>query len=214
MLNSLFHNKLKDLFSDNTFFIYFFLVAGYALFALGELTWYLIFKVFGKVAPASMPDVYWTLGSVILVISFFGFAVSLYRQHREFNNLVIMLIGGAVLLGAVIFYLSGIDLVALAANRGHVFIGFLYPLASSLMVVFSLTIPLYYHQIEHFRNSLLFLFFANIGTLAGDLLYISSTVEAGGIPSTFYNLAYSIAYFLAAIGFVSMYIEARRKISD
>lgn len=212
MLNTLFGNKIKDLFSDKNFFIYFSLVVGYSLFAMGELTWYLIFKVFGKVDPASMPDVYWTLGSAVLVLSFFAFAVMLHRTHRDLNKLMLMIVGGLVLLGGVIFYLSGIDLVKLAANRGHVFIGFFYPIADCFIIAFGSIIPLYYSKIEHFRNSLLLLFLASVGILIGDLLYISTTVEEAG-PTLFYNLAYSVSYILAALGFLTMVLSARRKIS-
>lgn len=212
MLNTLFGNKIKDLFSDKNFFIYFSLVVGYSLFAMGELTWYLIFKVFGKVDPASMPDVYWTLGSAVLVFSFFAFAVTLHRTHREFSKLVVMVIGGLVLLGAVIFYLSGIDLVKLAANRGHLFIGFFYPIADCFIIAFGSIIPLYYHKIEHFRGSLLLLFLASVGILIGDLLYISASVEGAG-PTALFNFIYSVSYLLAAVGFLTMVLSARRKIN-
>ncbi len=212
MLNTLFGNKIKDLFSDKNFFIYFSLVVGYSLFAMGELTWYLIFTIFGKVDPASMPDVYWTLGSAVLVLSFFAFAVMLHRTHREFNKLAVMVIGGLVLLGAVIFYLSGIDLVKLAANRGHLFIGFFYPIADCLIIIFGSIIPLYYSKIEHFRSSLLLLFFASVGTLIGDLLYISTSIEGSG-STVLFSLIYSVAYLLAALGFLTMVISARRKIN-
>ncbi len=211
MLNTLFGNKIKDLFSDKNFFIYFSLVVGYSLFAMGELTWYLIFKVFGKVDPASMPDVYWTLGSAVLVLSFFAFALTLHRTHRDLNKIMLMVVGGLVLLGGVIFYLSGINLADLAANRGHVFIGFFYPIADCFIIAFGSIIPIYYSKIEHFRSSLLLLFFASVGILIADLLYISSTVEGTG-PAFLYNLAYSISYLLAAIGFLTMVVSARRKI--
>ncbi len=214
MLNTLFGNKIKELFTDKTFFIYFSLVIGYSLFALGELTYFLIFKVYGEVPPASMPDVYWTLGSAVLVLTFFAFAWNLHQAHREFNKLVMMTIGGIVLFGGVLFYLIQSEIDKLAVNSGHLFVSFFYPLADCLIITFGSIILLYYSKIEHFRNSLLMLFLASLGILVGDIVYILSTtgsdVDASGV---IHNLFYSLSYLLAALGFITMIFSARGKVS-
>ncbi|MBS3169219.1 hypothetical protein J4210_01940 [Candidatus Woesearchaeota archaeon] len=214
MLNQLFKNKIKDLFTDKTFFIYFSLVIGYSLYALGELTYYLIFTVYDEVPPASMPDVYWTLGAATLILSFFAFAWTFHKMHRESSKLVMMAVGGVVLFGAVLLYLLQSDLAKLATSQGHLFVSFFYPLADCLIITFGSIIPLYYSKIENFRSSLLMLFITSVGILIADLLYISSTagleIDASGI---LHNIFYSSAYLLAALGFITMIFSARRKMS-
>lgn len=214
MLNILFGNKIKELFTDKNFFIYFSLVIGYSLYALGELTYYLIFKVYGEVPPASMPDVYWVLGAAVLVITFFAFAWNFHGLHRDFTKLAIMVVGGIVLFGAVLTYLLQTELAKLATSQGHLFVSFFYPLADCLIITFGSIIPLYYSKIEHFRNSLLILFCTSLGILIADIVYVGSTVglefDASGIIR---NLLYSASYLLAAVGFITMIFSARKKVN-
>ncbi len=203
VLNSLFKDKMQDLFDDQTFFIFFLLVTGYTLFALGELTWYLTFKLFSKVPAASMPDFYWVSGSLVLILAFGLLSALYHRHHRDINKVGFSIGLGIVLVSSVIFYLTTIDLTQLAESRGHVFIGFFYPIASSLLVVFSATILFYLNHIKYFRTSLKLFFFANLGILCGDILYISTTVVGSeGFLGLLYNLVYTLAYLTSTLSFL------------
>ena len=211
MLNTLFGNKIKELFTDRNFFIYFSLVVGYSLYALGELTYYLIFTVYDEVPPASMPDVYWVLGAAVLILSFFAFAWNCHKTHRESSKLLVMVVGGVLLFGVVLFYLIQSEVAKLATNQGHLFVSFFYPLADCLIIAFGSIIPLYYSKIEHFRSSLLMLFITSVGILLADIIYISSTTAGIDSSGMIRNILYSASYLLAALGFITMIFSARRK---
>ncbi len=208
VLNSLFKDKLQNLFDDKTFFIFFLLVAGYILFALGELTWYLTFKLFSEVPPASMPDFYWVSGSLILIFAFGTLSTLYHHQNKDINKIGFTLGLAVVLVGGVVLYLTTIDLTQLAQSRGHVFIGFFYPIASSLLVVFSATILFYLQHIHHFRTSLKLFFLANVGILIGDLLYVSNTVAVkGGFLEILLGLVYTLAYLASTFSFLLVLLK-------
>lgn len=213
VLGKLFQNKLKELFEDKHFFVFFFLVAGYVLYAMGELTWYLVFTVFGEVPPVSMPDFYWASGGIVLLIAFVTLALRLSKEHGNAKTIMQSLLIGVVLIGGIMFYMLSIDLVKLAASRGHVFIGFFYPVVSSLLVVFSAVVLFYSHNLERFFGKMvLFLFLSNIGILAGDILYLSTTVGEGGkFLSVLYNLVYTAAYAISSWAFITALLNASPK---
>ncbi len=210
MVNSLFKDKLKNLFDDVTYFIFFFLVSGYTLFALGETMWYLLFIVFGKVSAVGMPDVYWVLGSLLIFLAFFTLSISLRRTFGQSGKSSLLYLGGAAMAVLVFMYLSSIGLTEQAESKAHLFIGFFYPLISSLIVVFSAHILLYFSRIGKFRGSLLLLFFANCGILLGDIVYISATVQPSVTADIIFNFIYSIAYFLSAVSFFGMFLAGQR----
>src|SRR3990167_301413 len=91
-INILFRNKLKELFSDHKFFIFFFLLMGYALFAMGELTWYLTLQVFEETPGTGMPDFYWITGALFMLVSFAALSRQLHKEYGENRKLVPWLI--------------------------------------------------------------------------------------------------------------------------
>lgn len=201
LLNTLFKNKLEELFTDKNFFVFFFLIAGYALFAAGELGWYLIYRVFGDPPVGSMPDVYWVMGQVFLFLSFLALSIQLYRTYGGYQKLTLVLITGIILIAGIIF------IVSTQTTSG--FLAYFYPLASVLIVLASLQVPLFLHQIPHWGMPLFLLFLTNVGFLVGDLLYISSTAQ--GVYGTLGVLSdgvYILAYLLSAYAFLAMLWKA------
>ena len=81
VLEAFFRNKLKQLFDDVNYFIYFSMVSGYFLYALGEISFYLSSQVFKDASPIGIHDVYWTSGAVLVLISFIGLAFTLFKEH-------------------------------------------------------------------------------------------------------------------------------------
>ncbi len=187
-LNTLFKNKLKELFSDRKFFIFFFLLLGYALFAMGELTWYLTQQVFEETPTAGMPDFYWITGALFMLVSFAALSSSLHRSYGENRKLIPLLFLGSVLIIGVLLYASFAD---------GTFLGYLYPLLTSLILIFSANLLLYYQRLDDFEIHLLYLFFANIGFLGGDLLFSSwgSSSALGALSNIFYIFAYGLSAF-------------------
>ncbi len=195
MLNSLFKEKLKALFDDSRYFIFFFLISGYTFYALGEVLWFLISTVFKKVPQVGMPDFYWVLGSVFELIAFFGLAYSLHAFHREGSKAWLMAIIGAALLAVALFLTAGLGRGETGAGK---FLVFYYPLSTALIVALSLSVPFFYHSLELLGMPLLLLFAANVIFLVADLSY--SAAGAAAFP----EFLYTIAYALSAFSFTAM----------
>ncbi|MBS3140397.1 hypothetical protein J4479_05330 [Candidatus Woesearchaeota archaeon] len=81
VLQSFFKNKLKDLFNDVNYFIFFFMVSGYILYALGEVSYYLTRQVFKNTSAIGVHDVYWTIGGILILLSFAALAFTLFKEH-------------------------------------------------------------------------------------------------------------------------------------
>ncbi|MEK6939833.1 MAG: hypothetical protein AABX31_03835 [Nanoarchaeota archaeon] len=195
-VNKLFGNKLKELFSDRKFFIFFFLLMGYALFAMGELTWYLTLQVFEKTPTVGMPDFYWITGALFMLVSFAALSSTLHKEYGETRKLVPLLVVGSLLIIGVLLYASVAE---------GTFLGYLYPLLTSLILLFSANLLLYYRNLDSFEIHLLYLFFANIGFLGGDLLF--SYWGASSVLGALANIFYIFAYGLSAFAFLTLLLK-------
>ncbi len=214
VINSLFMNKIKELFNNTTLFIFFFLVFGYVCFAAAELCWYLMFEVFGSIPAVSMPDFYWVIGSISLLAAFITFSVHMYRQHGRPSEILFISVFGAVVLSVILYYLSSLDFLTTGATTGHIFLGFFYPLASSLILVSSVSAYLFQEAMDTFRSNMLLLFLANAAFLVGDLLYIYYFIsETYGLVGVLSDSFYIIAYGLCSLSFFSLLVKvfARRR---
>lgn len=203
VVNALFKNKLKMLFSDEKFFIFFFLTAGYVLFALGELTWYLIYLVFETTPSAGMSDFYWVTGAFFMLISFIALSSMLYRSYGQTHKLLPLGVFGSLLLIFVFFYVfitgSG------DAEGGSVFLKYFYPLMTSLILISSANLFLFYRYLGSTEANLVPLFFANIGFLGGDLLY--AYWGASGLFGILAQTSYILAYGLSAFAFFTLLVK-------
>ena len=197
--------KTKKYFDNRLVFIFSFLTFGYVCFALAELAWYLLFKVFNQAPMVSMPDFYWVLGSVWLLIGFTTLSVHLHRQHGEFRTTMALLFFAAVVLGAVLYYVLGTDV---GGTEGSVFLGYYYPLMSTFILIASLSVYLFQEKIALFHHDLLLFFIANILFLLGDLFYINSA-SGFGVTGILSEGSYILAYLLCGSSFLSIWLKTR-----
>ncbi len=204
VIESFFRDRFKNLFDDRKYFIIFFLVAGYFLYALGELSYYLT-KTFLKVmSPTGIGDVYWVGGAAIILISFIALTVSLSKEDR--SKLFTQSIIGLVLVGAVSYALFGVFL-----GRSGTFFEYYYPLMSALIVSFSLSVFFYYSSIEKFGIPLVIFSLASFGILVGDVLfsYLTAKSLTSGLIYTLGDIFYCVGYGLSFLGFVALYFKMR-----
>ncbi len=197
---------------DNVLVIVFSLLAfGYGSFALGEVSWYLIFDVFQQNPALSMPDFYWVIGSLFLFLAFTIFSVHMHNRHGNTNKSIILLIFSVILLGSVFLYLNQLDITQEGNTAGKIFLGYFYPFISSLILISSVSVYLFYEKISALRNNLLFLLIANASFLIGDLLYTYSAIKRSydlvGVLSDF---LYISAYLLCVISFFSLLLKLRQ----
>ncbi|MEK6969246.1 MAG: hypothetical protein AABW48_02355 [Nanoarchaeota archaeon] len=210
VLNKLFQNKLKDLFSNVSFFVFFLLIFGYSCFALGEVTWFLIFDVFKQMPSASMPDVYWVVGSVFQLLAYVSFSAYMFKHHGQLRHAVALLIFGGVVLAGVLGFIFGLNLVGAERTVGSAFLGYFYPLMTGLILIASLSVYLFIEKIGMFQTNFLFLFLANFAFLAGDLLYTYVTATGGyGVLGATSELLYIAAYLLCSLSFFILLMKTR-----
>jgi len=162
----------------------------------------LLFDVFKQAPVVSMPDFYWVTGSISLLIAFTTFFVYMYKQHGGTNRLWSLLISGIIILGIVVGYVYSLNLSGFGENIGHFFLGYFYPIVSSLILISSLGVYLFQEKLDQFRNDLLLLFIANIAFLLGDVLYTYLTISGGyGVAGMASDIMYITAYSLCSLSF-------------
>ena len=200
-VNTLFKDKLRELFSDGKFFIFFFLIVGYVLFALGELSWYLIYRVFEKVPETGMPDFYWVTGAFFMLLSFVALSYMLYKNYGQTQRLVPILAGGSIFVVLVIAYVSIVGNETVEST----FLTYFYPLMTSLILISSTHLFLFFKHLDSIEANLIYLFFANIAFLGGDLLYAYWGLS--GFLGSLANLFYVLAYALSAFAFFALLVK-------
>src|SRR3989344_1183818 len=97
VLEGFFRNKLKDLFNDVNYFIFFFIVAGYLLYALGEVSFFLTRKVFKNVDQIGIQDVYWTGGAFLIFVSFVALSLLLHKEKGGAGKFFLQIVVGLAL---------------------------------------------------------------------------------------------------------------------
>ena len=210
VVNHLLKAKSKKIFDNKVVVVFSLLSIGYICFALGELAWYLLFEVFGEAPVVSMPDFYWVLGSGALLLAFTLFSVHIHQNHGDAKTGMLLLVVGAVLLGAVIYYINGVDV---GSTEGSVFLGYYYPIASVLILIASISVYIFEDKINAFRGNLLLFLVANIAFLLGDLLYINYSVAGTfGVIGVVSEVLYMVAYFLCGYSFLWLLLRTQESI--
>lgn len=204
LLNGLFKKKIEDLFNDAHFFTFFFLTWGYILFALGELCWYLIFKVFNETSSTGMSDFYWVAGSILMILSFAVLSVGFYKRYSQTHKFASLITIGIIFLAGIFIYLY--STISPSGSAGETFLTYYYPLSSGLILLLSTSIILYYKNLNHFGKKLILLFFASICFFIGDLLYVSLG-DAYSLMGVVSDGIYLLAYLLSTIALLSLMLK-------
>ncbi len=205
LINSLFKDKIKELFDDANYFFFFFLTAGYTLYALGEISWYLILKTSGQPETNSISDIYWTIGVILILAAFLVFAYTMHKRYGELQqrkSWIIIAISIAFAIGMYLFFVNQ------NATQPYPF-GYFYLIMSSLILIISINIVLFRQKIAQLGQGFLVLFFlANIGTFVGDALFLYATTQGTyGIAGAVAGIAYLGAYALSALAFIVIIIR-------
>lgn len=205
LINSLFKDKIKELFDDANYFFFFFLTTGYTLYALGEISWYLILRTSGQPEMNSISDVYWSIGTVVILAAFVVFAFTMHRRYGELQHRKSWIILAGSIAFATIMYLFFVNQ---NATQPYPF-GYFYLIMSSLIMIISMNIILFRQKIVQLGQGFLVIFFlANIGMLIGDALFLYiTTTGTYGIAGVISGIAYLGAYALSALAFVVIIIR-------
>ena len=205
LINSLFKDKIKDLFDDANYFFFVFLSAGYTLYALGEISWYLVMKTTDQPDANSISDIYWTTGIIVILAAFLVFAYTMHKRYGELQHRkswIIIAISVAFATMMFLFYVNQ------NATQSYPF-GYFYLMMSSLILIISINIILFRQKIAQLgQGFLLIFFFANVGTFIGDALFLYTTTSGTyGIAGAVSGIAYLGAYALSALAFIVIIIR-------
>ncbi len=193
LLESFFRNRLKELFEDTQYFISFFLVTGYILYALGEVALSLMRVVFKDQSSIGIQDVYWSGGALLILVSFIALTIALFRQSGEIGTLGIMAGVGVVL----------VALVLILVPSGTFFARF-YPIMSALIVTFASSVILFRSRLGNWSRPLQLFFLASCAILLGDLFFGSALAAASyGTIGMITDISYLAGYSLSAAAFIA-----------
>jgi len=190
VLGHFFHDQLKNLFDDANYFVFFFLIAGYVLYAVGELTYYLMNVNFPGKDLIGVQDVYWFGGGILILVSFMGLNLYLSRNNNHHYFLTSLLIALSL---AVLSYL-------LVARADSFFFDIVYPVISSLIIGFSSIVFFAANDLGFMARPLQILFFASLAILLGDIFF--SFELKGENVKLISDAFYLVGYGVSALAFV------------
>lgn len=200
VLEGFFRNKLKDLFTDVNYFVFFFIVSGYFLYALGEVSFFLTRSVFKDVTAVGIQDVYWTGGGFLIFVSFLALSILLHREYGGAGKFLTQVLFG----GALVVLVAALALEFSQKNQEYNF-GIYYPIISSLIIAASLSVVLYMGQLRGIARPLLIFFIASGGILIGDLFFSFGAAQLTyGTTGLLADIFYLIGYATSGIGFLSL----------
>lgn len=206
VLEGFFRNKLKDLFTDTNYFIYFFLVSGYFLYALGEVSYYLFTTLFAVSSSVGISDLYWSAGSILILLSFVSLTFTLAGSSAYKSKLGLLAIFGVGLVVSVLLILTRVTF----ADVSSYFFGYFYPIMGSLIVAFSLSVVIYSEEAGHFNKPLFFFFLASSFILVGDIFFtylVSHNIPEVGLLEIIIDTSYLLGYGLSAIAFLWLRVK-------
>ena len=119
--------KVSGNFSNKWLIIFYFMAFGYALFAAGDLAWYLIFNLLKQAPGVSMPDFYWVLGSFCTLMAFGTLFFSSRIGMRSGMFLLITVAAVAITWFVVNTIIASVSVL-----------GYYYPMVSMLVSMLSL----------------------------------------------------------------------------
>ena len=196
VIQSFFGHKLKELFEDRNYQILFFLAAGYFIYALGEVSYYLSKDIFLDKSDLGIADLYYSIGLVCVVISFFMFTRQLAQRKPKNNNLTITYGIAALLLITFIFKIN---------TQGDAFFTYFYPIMSAIAVTFGITCILNISEFESIRVPLELFTLANTLILFGDIIYTLNPLQfSADTIQIIYNPFYIIGYATSFFAFITL----------
>ncbi|HLC52280.1 MAG TPA: hypothetical protein VJI98_03505 [Candidatus Nanoarchaeia archaeon] len=206
VLEGFFRNKLKDLFNDVNYFIFFFIVAGYFLYALGEVSFFLTRKVFKNAGQIGIQDVYWTGGAFLIFVSFIALSLLLHREKGRAGKFFLQALVGT----AIVILVSSLILGFSQKSQDYSFVTF-YPIISALIVAASFSIILYFKELGPMAQPLAIFWMASCLILIGDILFSFGTAKSIlTITDLLSDAFYLLGYGVSGIGFLALRVKMNR----
>ena len=200
LISKLWRNRSKI---DTPVLIVFILLSfGYACFALAELSWYMLYGFIERLPSASMPDLYWFVGSLALVLGYGYFSIAMYKEHGHLDRGLILLFSFGLVGGIILYYILSQGIVDSGSNQLAIFFGYYYPISSLLILIASVSVYLFFDKLNTLGTPLLMLAMANLATFIADSIYsYYSFKNIYGLLGVTSDLLYIISYLIYVISF-------------
>jgi len=196
VLEKFFGNRLRELFEDTHYLIIFLLVAGYILYALGETTFYLTQIFSAKTTQIGIQDLYWSIGGILLTISFFSIAHKLSKNQDKTKLYSLYFI-------SVITTLIFVYYISLPATS---FFDYFYPFLSAISFIYAASIFLFLHTNEELQTPLEIWVIASFFFLIGDLFFgINPLGQTEELALIIADIAYIAGYTASCFAFIDLY---------
>ncbi len=195
VLEGFFRDKLKEMFDDTNYLIFFFLVAGYFLYGLGEVLYYLTNITLSDVGYFGVHDIYWLGGGILILVSFFFLNTTLAKRTHQYGKVAIILSLGFVLALTISFF----------TIKGMYSFNNLYPIISSLIVVLAIGAFFFDEHLGSLAFPLKIFFFASLFILLADILFGSGiTISTSETTLVIYDVLYLIGYAFSGVAFLTL----------
>ena len=83
VLEGFFRNKLKEIFDDTNYLIFFFLASGYLMYGLGETLYFLTNITLSNPGYFGVHDIYWLGGGILILFSFIFLSATLLKEPNK-----------------------------------------------------------------------------------------------------------------------------------
>lgn len=195
VLESFFRNKLKELFDDTNYLIFFFLVSGYFMYGLGEVLYFLTNITLSEPGYFGVHDIYWLGGGTLILLSFVSLSINFAKKNQQMGKLIVILLIGLVLAGVISF----------VTIKGPFSFNNLYPIISSLIVAFAMGAFFFDEHLGSLAFPLKIFFFASLFILSADILFSSGiTISTSEISLIISDILYFVGYSLGGAAFLTL----------
>ncbi len=194
VLECFFREKLKDLFDDSNYFIFFFLVFGYVLYSLGEVSYFLGNTMFVGRTAAGIEDLYWTIGMIVIFISFLGLIILQVKKSQQSYKILYLLLTGAVLL--LISYL-------IVDSSEFNFFNHFYLIMSCVLVSVSLVSVFYSKTLGSVARPLKFFLAASVIFLISQIMFELEIINVSTTFEMSFEVLYLLGYVFSTLAFIT-----------
>ena len=215
LVHKLFKNREKMRLNNLTLITFSLIAFGYSCFAFAEMTYFIIYDIFNQTPSASMPDLYWFFGTIFLFLGFTIFSIYLYNKHSQLKKGIVLLLSAGLIMSILLYYVLTATIMTENTSPEETFLGYFYPIASSLILISSASIFLFFERLDDIEITLLYLLFANIGIFFGDILYSYYTFQGVyGAVGALSDILYAVAYGICAYALFSLTMKIKHTAED
>lgn len=183
---------------------------GFLFNGAAELAWSFISSILKMSPELGIPDILWIIGELLVLSGFAYFAVFMYKEYGKLKKGLTIIAIASIASASIIYYLISNFMTGQQAGKSafEIFIGYFYPIASTLILISTLSVYLFFRELKEIGRPLILFALSRAFTFGGDTLYTYYIWNGTyGVPGVLSDGFYIIEYMLSALAF---YLLLRR----